>query len=153
LYETLARWLPSPSARSEPAPLVPETPDTWFVVPGIDAQTGLRYFAGRAPAYEQAVRQFVTLYTPLDDFHPSTAQFDATGKQRLREALHSLSGACAVIGALPLHAQAQALGALLRGRAGEAVLRRELTALCDSLGAMVAALRTRFSGSADTHRR
>jgi CheY-like chemotaxis protein len=144
LYETLARWLPSAAERSGAMPLMPAERHGWSGVPGLDATVGLGYFGGREAAFERALQQFVTLYAAGDAFDPAHTRFDSAGRLRLREALHALGGASAVIGAQPIHAKTQALGALLRGRATDDTLQRELARLRADLAALTHALRSRL---------
>jgi len=147
LFDTLARWLPPRDAPPSGMMGLDEFEDpTWADLPGLDAKVGLGYFAGRDAAYERALKQFVGHYEGGEAFDPAYTRFDADGRLRLREALHTLVGAAAAIGAQQVHAKAQALGALVRGRASDDTLRAELVGLREALAMLTAGLRSRMPG-------
>jgi two-component system sensor histidine kinase/response regulator len=143
----LTRWLPTRLATLAPKPPTP-VPTIWVDVPGLDAAAGLKFFAGHVRIYELAVRQFVDLYQTIPGpFDSQKASFGAAGRKKLRAELHSFGGAAAVIGALPLHAQAEAFGERLRRRGGaDRELRDGLAVLELALGSLLTELSERLAG-------
>jgi CheY-like chemotaxis protein len=120
---------PRPSASAEPAASSPCTdgkphgkpdseasalPSALARLPGLDAQRGLAALRGKTASYLALLADFAARHAP-----------DGAELQRLIEAgdyagaaarLHSLRGVAGTLGALGLHARADALERLLRGR-------------------------------------
>jgi CheY-like chemotaxis protein len=122
LYAVLLQWLSSPSAApSAPEPAsqvavsVAETQqlsDRLAGVAGLDIQQAIRSVDGRMPLLRRALDQFVLSY------QHAAGEID-------RERAHSLRGACATVGAMPL--QAALLGYesdMAAGLDGDALSRR-----------------------------
>jgi HPt (histidine-containing phosphotransfer) domain-containing protein len=113
LYATLLRWLPlrEAVAAAEPAgaqgPSAPaERPlqERLAEVEGFEVARALRNVGGQAKTLDRVLRSFVKRYRAGEPLlAQGLEQIDAC-----RNACHSLRGACATIGAEPLHLRLQA---------------------------------------------
>ena len=152
LYQTLLHWLretapaspggpPQAPPAAEPEADAPALLAALAALPGLQAQTGLAQFSGRAGAYRRALRHWADTYArglPGAD----AVEAPADGGAQLRYQLHSLQGAAAALGAAPLAAQAQALEAYIgtRGAFDPATVRQRLDALQADLALLVRGL-------------
>jgi CheY-like chemotaxis protein len=125
LYEALLRWLPSREPGTHPPAAAP--------LPTLDPAVGQRLAGEYAEAYERALAEFARLYGPGGEGH---AALSGSDPKALAAALHSLRGAAATIGALPVQALAlDCESALAHGRPQPlAALQAELERLQRTLG-------------------
>ncbi|HSW05702.1 response regulator [Aquabacterium sp.] len=117
LYATLLRWLPlrerpavegAEPARPPAAPLQPVPPlqERLASVEGFDATRALRNVGGQPLTLVRVLHSFVNRYRVGEPALLSAET--AEDSERWRNACHSLRGACATIGAQPLHLRLQA---------------------------------------------
>ena len=125
LYEALLRWLPPREPGTHPPAAAP--------LPTLDPAVGQRLAGEYAEAYERALAEFARLYGPGGEGH---AALSGSDPKALAAALHSLRGAAATIGALPVQALAlDCESALAHGRPQPlAALQAELERLQRTLG-------------------
>ena len=141
LYDTLQRWLatvPRGAARSVPdrSPLP--------AVTGLDAERGLRFFAGQRESFMRALRQYTALY---EDGLPHIDAFlarRAVGRESMRNELHSMGGASAAIGAVDVAARAAALDAMLQAAEPDARYAQAVAMLRADLASLVQSLRSQL---------
>ena len=142
LYAVLLQWLSSPGAApSAPEPAakgaaseaeMPPLPDRLASVAGLDIQQAMRSVGGRVPLLRRMLDRFVMSY------QHAAGEID-------RERAHSLRGACATIGAIPL--QAALLGYesdMAAGLDGDA-MRRQAERINAGLGELAASLRSELA--------
>jgi PAS domain S-box-containing protein len=141
LYEVLLRWLSQDQACSSVVParpmanLTPTPPGN----AGFDPSIGMRLTGLRPQAYNAILRRFANLY--VDGIPDLTALLGAGRGEDLVRAAHSLRGACAVIGAVQMQAQAHRLEQGCHESLEGAALAEEAAAVQDSLRELVATLR------------
>jgi two-component system, sensor histidine kinase len=151
MYQTLLHWLrQSGHQAAGPAVLPPAGSGTDAAlmpalagVPGLQPETGLSQFSGRAAAYRRALRQWVDSYAQgLPEVGPAPLGVLPGPPAALRRQLHTLYGSAAALGAAPLAAQAQALEAYIAASGGfdEAVARQRLDTLLADLARLLQAL-------------
>jgi PAS domain S-box-containing protein len=107
LKACLTRWL-TPSASTGPAVAPPDVAtqrQRIEAVAGIDTAAALARLGGNWALYRRALRLFVTHHSK-DAARLADTTADATSQ---RDIAHALAGSAATIGAMPLHADAQAL--------------------------------------------
>ena len=150
LFDTLLRWLPARAPADAGAPLAAanqaQSAQRVAVlqdIAGFDANAGLRLTGLRPEAYLAVLRRFAIVY---EGGLPALATLAAGGQRaELVRATHSLRGACAVIGADAVLAQAERLEALCSdGSTHDADLVAPAQALQQLLLALVGALRQRL---------
>ena len=138
LYDTLHRWLAT-VPRTAAAPAAPAALPS---APGLDVRRGMKLFGGRSESYLRALRHYVSLYAgglaELETFRHAPGELQ---RRALREALHSMGGASAAVGAADLAEQAAALDAKLREGADASTVTPALTALQQELVGLVRSLR------------
>jgi PAS domain S-box-containing protein len=141
LYEVLLRWLSRAPGASVVAPAVQAAPvaPTLQGISGFDPAVGMRLTGLRPQAYHAILRRFVNLYA---DGIPDLPSLMAPARREdLGRAAHSLRGACAVIGALQMQAQAQKLELRCREALDAAALAEEVAAVQGPLRELVSTLR------------
>ncbi len=138
LYATLLRWLPLREAPAEDtAPVAVQAPplrplqERLAEVAGFDVVRALRNVGGQPPTLERVLRSFVRRYRHGE---PAMLQLAlGTEREAARDAAHSLRGACATVGAQPLHQGLQALEQALFAGADPAELLPQAMALNQGL--------------------
>ena len=112
LYASLLRWLPAAPAEARARVVANETPrplsnDPLAAIEGLNIERALRNVGGRRVTLERVLRAFAASYAGGQPALHLPPQGDTL--QRLREACHSLRGACGAIGALSLTEELQTL--------------------------------------------
>jgi len=81
------------------------------MIPGLDAEAGLRYLGGRVPSYVRLLRRFAEEHS---NDAASISAFVAAGDYKAaREVAHSLKGVAGTLGAVRLQALVAGLEQLL----------------------------------------
>jgi len=148
LYATLLRWLPlRDRASSEggltvpgglPALAAPPLQERLASVEGFDPVRALRNVGGQAQTLVRVLNSFVKRYR---NGEPGLLKSETPQDIDLwRNACHSLRGACATIGAEPLHLRLQAFEQALYNGVDPATLRSEARSLHEDLQALVSRL-------------
>jgi CheY-like chemotaxis protein/HPt (histidine-containing phosphotransfer) domain-containing protein len=141
LYAVLLRWL----SKAPPAPVVAPAPQAAPVAPslqgiaGFDPAVGMRLTGLRQQAYHAILRRFVNLYA--DGIPDLPSLMSPARREDLVRAAHSLRGACAVIGAQQMQAQAQQLELRCQQAPDAVALAEEVAAVQGPLRDLVATLR------------
>ena len=146
LYTTLLQWLPVPASTAAPVAeaLPPTAPaeaavvlplqDRLAAVDGFDVDRALRILGGQMGLVRRVLQRFVTTYEP------------GIGPLLDARRAHSLCGACATIGAVPLHGALAAYEQGLQTGAAEAELRRRTADIAAELVVLLAQLREALAG-------
>ena len=144
LFATLLQWLPPGTSRTEPAPprVLSVASSAWpllAALPGLDVEAGLRNIGGGHARYERLVRKFAGVHDrDLAQARRALAEGDTKAAGHLA---HSLKGAAAILGAIPLQALAADLDqAIADGRAADEIERR-MAAVAERHDTLVAAIR------------
>ena len=143
------RQSPLQSPLQSPAQ-APGSPGGLDGIPGLRLSSALLYLPGRDQIFARVLRQFVDSYGPgFATLGQALALGTAEGMGQAQALLHALRGACGVIGAGELSAQALALELALRPAAQPAAelaaLQASAQALASALAQLVQAIRSRLS--------
>ena len=119
-------------------------------IPGLTVSSALLYLPGRDQIFARVLRQFVDSYSPgFATLGKALALGTAEGAGQAQALLHALRGACGVIGATGLSAQALvlelALGPTAQPAADPAALQASAQALELALAQLVQAIRSRLA--------
>ena len=146
LYATLLRWLPlreraeASQGAGGAVAVVPATPlqERLATVEGFDLARGLRNVGGQLQTLVRVLHSFVKRYRNGEPaFLRAETQHDV---EQWRSACHSLRGACATIGAEPLHQGLQALEQALLSNPDPAAYRAQAQRLHEDLQGLASRL-------------
>jgi two-component system sensor histidine kinase/response regulator len=162
LFATLLKWLPQTS----PTPAVPPAPtfsaaatpsdhnDTDLLarlsaVPELDVAAGLTLVRGKLPIYRRILVLFAKEHG--NDLRLITELIGQNDLPAAEQLVHALKGAAGNIGALPIHALATTLDAVLKRGDGSAA-QAALGPLAERLSALITALHAALADRSEDSR-
>jgi CheY-like chemotaxis protein/HPt (histidine-containing phosphotransfer) domain-containing protein len=152
LYAVLRRWLSAadvvPGTAEAAAEAAPRKPRSLSDIEGLNAVRGLAFLGGNDAAFRRTLLTMVELYAGgLPEARAYLAQTPSPATiGPLRQALHSVGGACAALGLESLSEGASRLGGSLReGSAPDAEIEAGLRAFMALLGRVLGEIRDHLS--------